>query len=237
MGQHAEHIAGKFDLSRADQDAYSAQSQARAAKAIEQGAFDDEIVSVNVPGRRKESVVTADDECVRPNTTTDDLAKLRTVFDTEGTVTAGNASTLSDGAAAVVIVDEQVAAELEGPWRARIVASHTSGTEPRDLFIAPVTAVRGVLAKAGWATSDVDYYEINEAFAAQMLACVRQLELDMEQVNVLGGGISIGHPIGASGARVLVTLLNVLTRNNAKRGVAALCLGGGNAVAMAVECE
>ena len=203
---------------------------------MEEEAFEREIVPVTVKTRKSETFVSID-ECIRPETTAEGLAKLRTVFDKEGTVTAGNASTLSDGAAALVIASEAATAELSGQWKARIVASHTSGTEPKDLFIAPVAAVRGALEKAGWTTEDVDYYEINEAFASQMIACVRQLEVDMAKVNVLGGGISIGHPIGASGARVLVTLMHVLAANQAKRGVAALCLGGGNAVAMAIECE
>ncbi len=234
MGLHAEHTARKFDVSRADQDAYTLESQQRAAKAIEAGAFVDEIVPVTVRNRRGDVQVTTD-ECHRPNTTAEGLAELRAVFDESGTVTAGNASTLSDGAAAVVIAGEAAAAELAAPWKARIVASYTSGTEPKDLFVAPVTAVRGALDKAGWSTGDVDYYEINEAFAAQMLACVRLLDLDMSRVNIYGGGISLGHPIGASGARVLVTLMSVLRRNDGRRGVAALCLGGGNAVAMAIE--
>ena len=236
MGHHAEHTARTFDISRADQDAYAAESQHRAAQAIADGIFETEIVPVTVKTRRKEIVV-HEDECVRHDTTVEDLAGLRTVFDADGTVTAGNASTLSDGAAAVVVANDETAAALSTAVRARIVASYTSGTEPKDLFIAPVAAVRGVLDKAGWKTTDVDYYEINEAFAAQMLACVRLLELDQDRVNVFGGGTSLGHPIGASGARVLVTLLTVLRRNQARRGVAALCLGGGNAVAIAIEQE
>jgi acetyl-CoA C-acetyltransferase len=235
MGLHAEHIAHKFGVTRADQDAYSLESQQRAVKAMEAGLFDEEIVPIEVKTRREEFTVKAD-ECVRPETTAAGLAKLRTVFDKEGTVTAGNASTLSDGAAAVVVASEAVADELGGPLKGRIVSAHTSGTAPQDLFIAPVAAVKGALEKAGWSPDEVDFYEINEAFAAQMVACVRQLELDMSKVNIYGGGISVGHPIGASGARVLVTLMNVLKRHGAKKGVAALCLGGGNAVAMAVEC-
>lgn len=234
MGLHAEHIAREHNVSRADQDEFAAESQKRAAAAVEEGIFSDEIVPVTVKTRKSETVVTAD-ECVRPDTTLDSLSGLRTVFDREGTVTAGNASTLSDGAAAVVVVDRETAESCGAPLKARIVAAHTSGTEPKDLFIAPVTAVRGALEKAGLSTGDIDLYEINEAFAAQMVACMRGLELSSENVNVYGGGISLGHPIGASGARTLVTLLYAMQRRDAKRGVVSLCLGGGNAVAMVVE--
>lgn len=240
MGNHAEHIARKFSVSREDQDAFAAESQRRAAQAIADGIFADEIVPVTVKTRKQEIIVSTD-ESVRPETTVQGLAKLRTVFDKQGTVTAGNASTLSDGAAAVMVASEKMAdaASAHAPrgstWRARIVASHTSGTEPKDLFIAPVLAVRGALERAGLTPDDIDLYEINEAFAAQMLACTRQLELDPAKVNIYGGGISLGHPIGASGARVLVTLLHAMYRINARRGVASLCLGGGNAVAMVVE--
>ena len=232
MGMHAEHIANKFNVSRQDQDEFAVASQKRAAAAVENGVFADEIVPVTVKSRKGETVVDAD-EGIRADTTLEGLARLRTVFDKEGTVTAGNASTLSDGAAAVVVTNEQGASTAD--WKFRIVASHTSGTEPRDLFIAPVAAVNGVLQKAGWTTADVDLFEINEAFASQMVACVKELKLDREKVNIYGGGISLGHPIGASGARVLVTLMHALRRTGGKRGVASLCLGGGNAVAMAIE--
>ncbi len=232
MGMHAEHIAKKFDVTREDQDKFALTSQHRAAKAIADGVFADEIVSVTVPNRKGDIVVDTD-EGPRPDTTIEGLAKLRTVFDREGTVTAGNASTISDGAAAVVVADEATAAKA--PWKFKILASHTSGTEPKDLFIAPVAAVEGVLAKAGLTTDDIDLFEINEAFASQMVACLKGLKLDDERVNIYGGGISLGHPIGASGTRVLVTLMHALMRTGKKRGVASLCLGGGNAVAMAIE--
>ena len=173
------------------------------------------------------------DEGPRPDTTAEGLSKLRTVFDKEGSVTAGNASTLSDGAAAVMVVDEETAANAE--MKFKILASHTSGTDPKDLFIAPVEAVNGALAKAGLSTDDIDLFEINEAFASQMVACLKELKLDESKVNISGGGISLGHPIGASGARVLVTLMYALKRTGGKRGVASLCLGGGNAVAMVIE--
>ena len=232
MGMHAEHIAKKFDVTRADQDEFALLSQQRAGKAIAENVFADEIVPVTIKHRKGDKVVEAD-EGPRPETTLDGLSNLRTVFDREGSVTAGNASTLSDGAAAVVVANE--AAASSAPWKFRIVASHTSGTEPKDLFIAPVAAVEGVLKKAGWKTDEVDLFEINEAFASQMVACLKGLNLDTDRVNIYGGGISLGHPIGASGARVLVTLMHALLRTGKSRGVASLCLGGGNAVAIAIE--
>ena len=232
MGMHAEHIAKKFNVTRADQDEFSARSQQRAAAAVNQGWFAEEIVPVTVNERKGPRIVSAD-EGIRPDSTAEGLAKLKTVFDKTGSVTAGNASTLSDGAAAVIVVDEATA--KLAPWRFKILASHTSGTEPKDLFIAPVEAIRGALKKAGIAIEKVDLFEINEAFASQMLACVRELKLDEAKVNIAGGGISLGHPIGASGARVLVTLMSALRREKKRIGVASLCLGGGNAVAMVIE--
>ena len=232
MGLHAEHIATKFKVTREDQDQFALVSQQRAAQAIADGVFTEEIVPVTVK-HRKGDVVVSQDEGPRPETTLDGLGKLRTVFDSNGSVTAGNASTLSDGAAAVVVVDEATAKSAK--WKFKIVASFTSGTEPKDLFIAPVAAVEGVLKKSGWSIDEVDLLEINEAFAAQMVACLKGLKLDQEKVNISGGGISLGHPIGASGTRILVTLMHALLRTQKTKGVASLCLGGGNAVAMAIE--
>ena len=232
MGMHAEHIAKKFNVTREDQDQFAATSQQRAAAAQKDGIFTEEIVPVTVKSRKGDTVV-SDDEGVRADTTAESLAGLRTVFDKAGTVTAGNASTLSDGAAALVVASESAAGST--PWKYKILASHTSGTEPKDLFIAPVLAVQGALEKAGLSSDDIDLFEINEAFASQMVACVKELKLDMDKVNIYGGGISLGHPIGASGARVLVTLVHALRRTGKKRGVASLCLGGGNAVAMVIE--
>lgn len=232
MGMHAEHIANKFDVTREQQDEFSAESQRRAAAAMESGVLAAEIVPVTVKHRKGDKVVDQD-ECVRADSTAEVLAKLRPVFDREGSVTAGNASTLSDGAAAVVVASEEAAAGSANKFK--ILASHTSGTEPKDLFIAPVEAVRGALEKAKLTTDDVDLFEINEAFASQMLACLKELKLDTEKVNIWGGGISLGHPIGASGTRVLVTLMHALTHSEKKIGVASLCLGGGNAVAMVIE--
>lgn len=232
MGMHAEHIANKFNVTREDQDSFAAESQKRAAAAVEAGCFSDEIEPVTIKTRKGEIVVNAD-EGIRPETTAEGLAGLRTVFDKNGSVTAGNASTLSDGAAAVVVADEATAASAK--HRFKILSHFTSGTDPKDLFIAPVAAIQGALEKAGLSAGDVDLFEINEAFASQMVACLNELKLDREKVNIYGGGISLGHPIGASGARVLVTLMHALIRNEKKVGVASLCLGGGNAVAMAIE--
>jgi len=232
MGMHAEHIANKFNVTREAQDEFAITSQSRATAAVEASSFVEEIAPVTIKGRKGDVVVDAD-ECIRAESTIEGLAKLRTVFDKEGTVTAGNASTLSDGAAAVIVADEATAAKSD--WKFKIVSHFTSGTAPEDLFIAPVAAIRGALDKANLTTDDVDLFEINEAFASQMVACLNELDLDRDKVNVAGGGISLGHPIGASGARVLVTLMYALKSAQKKVGVAALCLGGGNAVAMVIE--
>jgi acetyl-CoA C-acetyltransferase len=234
MGEAAEHIAAKCGVSRAEQDRFAAQSQRRAGVAWEEGAFNDEVVPVTVGSGAKAKVVSRD-EGPRPETTAEALAKLRPAFREGGTVTAGNASMLSDGAAALVLASAAEAERLGRRPLARVVAYATSGVAPKDIFIAPVAAVRQVLEKAGWALADVDLFEMNEAFAAQMLACSSELRLDEAKVNVRGGAIALGHPIGASGARVLVTLLYAMQQRGARRGVAALCLGGGNAVALAVE--
>jgi acetyl-CoA C-acetyltransferase len=236
MGSHAESTAREYEISREEQDRYAAESQRRATEAITSGAFTDEIVPVTVTDRRSETTVTAD-EGPRAETTVEKLAQLKTAFEKDGSVTAGNAAMISDGAAAVVVTSREVAEQSDAPWKARIVASHTSGTAPGDLFIAPVSAIQGVLKKADLTLDDIDLFEINEAFAAQMLACLKLLDLDSERVNVHGGAIALGHPIGASGARVLVTLLSALKHRGLQRGLASLCLGGGNAVAMIVEFE
>ncbi len=234
MGMAAEHTAEQVGLSRADLDAFALESQRRAVAAQQQGAFADEIVPVTIRGRKGETVIN-EDEGPRPETTAEGLAKLSPAFQPDGIVTAGNASTLSDGAAMVVVASEKRARDLGKAPLARIVATATSGLDPRDLFLAPIGAVKNALRKANLTTDQIDLFEINEAFAAQMLGCLRGLELDASRVNIHGGAIALGHPIGASGARVLVTLLHALQQRNARRGLAALCLGGGNAVAMIVE--
>lgn len=234
MGEAADYIASSRGVSRQDQDAFAVESHRRAAAAISSGAFDAEIVPVVVPGR-KGDVTISRDEGPRPETTLEVLSKLKPSFGKEGTVTAGNASQISDGAAALVVASERIARASKSPIKARIVAAATNGVEPKEIFIAPVGAIQRVLAKAKLTLADIDLIELNEAFAAMCLACMRPLELDHARLNVHGGAVALGHPIGASGARVLVTLLHALAARNLKRGLAALCLGGGDAVAMIVE--
>lgn len=234
MGMAAEHTAAQVGLTRADLDAFALESQRRAVAAQQQGAFDAEIEPVAISSRKGETVVKAD-EGPRADTSAATLAKLAPAFKADGLVTAGNASTLSDGAAMLVVASAAKARASGKTPTARIVASAASGTAPRDLFLAPIGAVRAALAKAGLTTDQIDLYEINEAFAAQMLACLRALELDPSKVNVHGGAIALGHPLGASGARILVTLLHALEQRGGRFGLAALCLGGGNAVALIVE--
>jgi acetyl-CoA C-acetyltransferase len=234
MGESAEYIAEKFDVSRAEQDRFAAQSHQRAATAWDKGLFAAEVLPVQVgTGAKAKSV--SRDEGIRADSTAEVLAKLKPAFRDPGRVTAGNASMLSDGAAAIVLASPQAAERLGRRPLARVVAYATSGVAPKDIFIAPVLAVRQVLDKARLAAKDIDLFEINEAFAAQMLACLKELKIDEGRVNVNGGAIALGHPIGASGARVLATLVHVLEQRGAKRGLASLCLGGGNAVAMVVE--
>jgi acetyl-CoA C-acetyltransferase len=236
MGESAEYIAEKHGISRAEQDRYAAQSHRRAAEAWEKGQFNAEVfpVTIKASGGRKPSEVTRD-EAIRPDTNAEALAKLKASFRSEGRVTAGNASTLSDGAAAVVVASRDAASRLSGKPLAKIVAYATSGVAPKDIFIAPAAAIRMVLDKAGLGLKDIDLFEINEAFAAQMLADLKDLKLGEERVNVHGGAIALGHPIGASGARVLATLVHAMQHRGVKRGLASLCLGGGNAVATVVE--
>jgi acetyl-CoA C-acetyltransferase len=235
MGCTAEVVAERYGISREAQDAFAAGSQAKAIAAQQAGAFRAEIEPVTIPQRKGDPVVFAEDEGPRTDTTAAALAKLKPVFQPDGTVTAGNASTINDGAAAVVVTSEAQAARLGRQPMARIVAQAMSGIEPKLIMMAPVEATRRVLAKAGWKVEDVDLFEFNEAFAAQAIAVTQEVGADPARVNVNGGAIALGHPIGASGARVLVTLLHALQARQAKRGVAALCLGGGNAVALAVE--
>ena len=235
MGDSADYIAAKCEVSRADQDRFSAQSHQRAAAAWASGAFSEEVVPVTFPAGKKPISPVERDEGIRADTTAESLAKLRPAFKPDGTVTAGNASQLSDGGAAVVVASGRFVDQTGVKPLAQIVASSTSGVHPKDIFIAPVSAVQMVCEKAKLALSDIDLFELNEAFAAQMLACGKGLNLDESKVNVHGGAVALGHPIGASGARALVTLLHALARHNKRYGLASLCLGGGNAVAMIVE--
>jgi acetyl-CoA C-acetyltransferase len=237
MGTAAEMVAAKYGITREDQDAFAAESHSRATAATDQGAFHDEILPIEMPPAKKGTSATqfAADESIRPRTTVEALARLKPAFKVGGTVTAGNAPGISDGAAAVVVMSAERAREL-GLWPMAVIrAQAASGREPEWFSLAPIDSVRKVVAKAGWTLPSVDLFELNEAFSVQALAVNRELELDPSRVNVHGGAVAIGHPIGASGARVLVTLLHAMQRYGKTRGIAALCLGGGNAVALAVE--
>ena len=236
MGDSADFIATKYSISRAEQDRYAVQSHQRAAEATKQGWFKNEIVALT--GEQcldKKSPGVAADEGIRAETTLDAVAKLRPAFSKEGTVTAANASQISDGAAAVCVMSSTLAEKLGLKPLAKIVAYHTSGVAPKEIFAAPITGIQGVLKKANLSVNDIDLFEINEAFAAQILCNIKELHIPENKLNICGGGVALGHPIGASGARVLTTLLHQLKRTGAKRGLAALCLGGGNSVAMVVE--
>jgi acetyl-CoA C-acetyltransferase len=235
MGQTAENIAERWKISRTEQDEFAFHSQRKAATAQTAGRFAEEIVPVRVPGR-KGDVTVEHDEDIRADTMPEVLAKLRPAFVKEsGTITAGNASGINDGAAALVLMRaDHVAAHKVEPL-ARIVSWATSGVDPAVMGIGPVSAVRRALAKAGWKLEDVDLIEANEAFAAQSCAVGRELGWDSERVNVNGGAIALGHPIGASGARILVTLLHELRRRHARRGLATPCIGGGMGIALCVE--
>ncbi len=234
MGCLADQTAAERAISREDQDAFAVESHRRALEAREAGRFAAEIVPLTAKVGKAEQRIEYD-EGPRPGTSVADLARLRASFGSEGTATAGNASQISDGAAALLVADEATASEFATPLKARIVASAASGLDPKDLFVAPISAIQRVLTKADLRLEQIDLVELNEAFASQCLACMRELKISTERLNVNGGAIALGHPIGASGARILVTLLHALEQRNLRRGLAALCLGGGNAVAMIVE--
>jgi acetyl-CoA C-acetyltransferase len=235
MGLTAEEVAARFNVSREDQDLFSAESQRRATAAIAGGAFSDEIVAVPVPQRKGEPVLFTTDEYPRAGTTADKLATLRPAFKKDGSVTAGNASGINDGAAAVVVATVEKAAALKQPGLARILSYATIGVDPMVMGLGPIPAVRRALDRAGLTIADIDLFELNEAFAAQSLAVVRELGLDADKVNINGGAIALGHPIGASGARVLTTLVYALRKRGGGRGVASLCIGGGMGIAMVIE--
>ncbi len=237
MGIGAEMVAEKYGITRAEQDAFAAESHRLAAEAIAAGLFRDEILGVQLPAAKKgeDPRVFDTDEAVRPGTSVDVLARLKPAFKEGGTVTAGNAPGVSDGAAAVVVMSADDASQRGMKPMAVIRAQAVAGREPEWFGLAPIDAVRKVVAKAGWSLGDVDLFELNEAFSVQALAVIRELGLDPARVNVHGGAVALGHPIGASGARVLVTLLYAMRKYGKSKGVAALCLGGGNAVALAVE--
>jgi acetyl-CoA C-acetyltransferase len=234
MGQTAENIASRWQITREDQDRFALASQTRAEGAQKDGRFDEEIVPVTIKGR-KGDVTVAKDEYIRPGTTYEALAGLRPAFDKQGSVTAGNASGLNDGAAALVVMTADEAAKRGITPLARIASWANAGVAPEIMGTGPIPASRKALAKAGWSVGDLDLVESNEAFAAQSLCVLRELGLDPDKVNVNGGAIAIGHPIGASGARILTTLLHEMKRRDAKKGLATLCVGGGMGVALCVE--
>jgi acetyl-CoA C-acetyltransferase len=235
MGQTAENIADRWKISRTEQDEFAFHSQRKAAAAQAAGRFAEEIVPVRVPGRKGDLTIEHDED-IRPDTTQEGLSKLRTAFLKEGgTVTAGNSSGINDGAAALVLMRADQATSRKVEPLARIVSWATAGVDPAVMGIGPVSATQRALAKAGWKLEDVDLIEANEAFAAQSCAVGRELGWDKERVNVNGGAIALGHPIGASGARILVTLLHELRRRKVRRGLATLCIGGGMGIALCVE--
>jgi acetyl-CoA C-acetyltransferase len=237
MGITGENVAEKYGIKREEQDEFALNSHRKAIAGIKEGRFQSQIVPVEIPAKKKGDPPTLfdRDECPREDTTIEVLRSLKPAFKKDGTVTAGNAPGVNDGAAAVVVTSAQRAKELGAKPMVRIVAQATSGIQPAWVMMAPVGAVRKIWEKTGWKNEDVDLYELNEAFSVQALGVIRELGLNPEKVNVNGGAVAIGHPIGASGARVLVTLIYEMIRRDVKRGIAVLCLGGGNAVAMAVE--
>ncbi len=235
MGLTGELVADKHGITREEQDGYALESHRRAVAAQKAGRFRDEIVAVSVPGKKGAAVSFEVDESVREDASAEALARLKPAFKEGGTVTAGNAPGVNDAAAAVVLMSAERAEALGIKAMVRIKAQAQSGVEPKWVMLAPVKGVENVLRKAGWGKDEVDLYELNEAFSVQALGVTKELGLDLAKVNVNGGAVAIGHPIGASGARVLVTLIHELIRSDARRGVAALCLGGGNSVALAVE--
>jgi acetyl-CoA C-acetyltransferase len=235
MGVTAENIATQYQIGREAQDAFAAASQQKAEAAIKSGRFADEIVPVSIPQRKGDPVVFSQDEFPRSGTTVATLARLRPAFDKEGTVTAGNASGINDGAAMVMVMTESKAKALVLAPMARLVAFSAAGVDPAIMGTGPIPASTDCLGKAGWTPSDLDLIEANEAFAAQAMSVNQEMGWDLSKVNVNGGAIAIGHPIGASGARVLVTLLHEMQKRDANRGLATLCIGGGQGVALAVE--
>ena len=235
MGMTGELVAEKYGISRERQDAYTCESHRRAVDAIKSCRFSEEIVPVPILQKKGEPLLFQADESPRADTTLEALARLKPAFKPGGTVTAGNAPGTNDGAAALVVTSAERARELNTEPMARVVGQAVSGVEPKWVMMAPVSAVQALLKKVGWKLQDVDLFELNEAFAVQALAVIQELGLDPAKTNVNGGAVALGHPIGASGARILVTLLHEMARRDARRGIAALCLGGGNAVALAVE--
>ena len=237
MGMTGENVAEKYGISREEQDEFAVNSHRKAVQAWKECRFKSQVMPVEIPARKRgePAVIFDKDEGPREDTTAESLRGLKPVFKKDGSVTAGNASTINDGAAAVVVMSARKAKELGLKPLARIVAQATSGVDPKWVMMAPVSGIRNLWKKTGWKADEVDLYEINEAFSVQSVAVVRELGIDMNKVNVNGGAVALGHPIGASGCRVLVTLIYEMIRRDARKGIAALCLGGGNSVAMAIE--
>ena len=235
MGISGETVAELYNVGRSEQDAYAAESHRKAAHATSEGWFKDEILPITIPQKKGQPLIVDKDEAIRADTTAESLGALKAAFKKEGTVTAGNAPGVNDGAAALVVTSEEKARALGKTPIARIVGQATSGLAPKMVMMTPVEAIRKVSTKIGWDLKDVDLFEINEAFSVQAVAVMRELGIDPARVNVHGGAVALGHPIGASGARVLTTLLYAMKRRDARRGIAALCLGGGNGVALAIE--
>jgi acetyl-CoA acetyltransferase family protein len=231
LGETAEGVAKEFGIGREEQDAFAVESQRKAGAAIAAGFFDAEIVPVEIPVRRGDPVVVDTDEHPRPDATLEDLARLRPVFAAEGTVTAGNASGINDGAAALLVVEESKARSLGLEPLARIVSTGVAGVEPHRMGMGPVPSTRIALERAGFGVDDLDLIELNEAFAAQALPCISELNLDPERVNVNGGAIALGHPVGCSGARIATTLVHEMARRGDSRGLATMCIGVGQGIA------
>ncbi|MCW8356392.1 acetyl-CoA C-acetyltransferase [Marinomonas pontica] len=235
MGQTAENIANRWEISRTEQDVFAANSQQKATQAQAAGRFVEEIVPISIPQRKGDPILVDADEQIRPDTSAESLAKLRPAFNKDGSVTAGNASTLNDGAAMVIVTSDEEAARLGLPILAVIEAASGAGVDPEIMGTGPIAATQKVLKKANWQVADLDLIEANEAFAVQALCVNKELGLDTNKVNVNGGAVALGHPIGASGCRILVTLLHEMQRQDLKKGLATLCIGGGMGVAMLVS--
>jgi acetyl-CoA C-acetyltransferase len=235
MGNAGEVVAEHYHIDRSLQDAFAARSHQKAARATDAGWFTEEILPVAIPQRKGDPVLMARDEAIRPETTAESLAALKPAFKKDGTVTAGNAPGVNDGASALVVMAAERARSLQLTPLARIVGQATSGLPPKFVLMTPVEAVRRLAEKVGWPLAEVDLYELNEAFSVQAVAVLNELGIPEEKVNVHGGAVALGHAIGSSGGRVLTTLLYAMKQRNARRGIATLCLGGGNGVALAVE--
>ncbi|MFS0820193.1 thiolase family protein [Bacillus sp. 1P02SD] len=235
LGETAENVAEKYGISRAEQDELALLSQQRAAAAIQSGRFNDEIVPIDIPQRKGEPLLFKEDEHARPETTLETLARLRPVFRKDGTVTAGNSSGINDGSSAILVMEEELAKKLGLKPIARVVTSAVSGVHPDYMGIGPVPATRKALQRAGLTVQDLDLIEINEAFAAQSVACIRELELDMEKVNVNGGAIALGHPLGCSGSRIVTTLVHEMQKRDVRYGLATMCIGVGQGIATIIE--